>query len=112
MRTLYHATTKENAMKIIASRCIKTGMDGLVYMADSPENAIKFVMPRFRAMGKKEFTITVIPVTLKKDDESKVIETHDHNEEIFKCKSYGYEGIVPAEKIGIPCDYFYELNED
>ena len=114
MRILYHATTKENAMKIIGSHCIRPGMDGLVYMADSPENAIKFQMPYHEVMasGNGKFTITVIPIRIKKADEAKVIETFDHNKEYFKCKSYGYEGEIPLEMLGNPTDYTYTVNRE
>lgn len=109
--TLYHATTKENAIKIIGSQCIRPGMDGVVYLADSPDNAIKFVKTYIIAMGGKDFIITVFPVTISETDESKVIETHDHSEEYFKCKAYGYKEIIPFEMIGNPCDYHYVVNE-
>ena len=111
MRTLYHATTRENAMKIFGSHCIKPGIDGLVYMADTAENALKFLSPYHEAAQKGKFVATVIPIRIKKADEAKVIETHDHSEEYFKCRAYGYEGEIPLEMLGNPTDYTYTANK-
>ena len=78
----YHATTVDNALQINNDGEIKTGCDGIVYLADSPENAVKFVAIR----GHHDVVVYTIDVP----DESLVEETFDHSLAFFKCKAYGY----------------------
>lgn len=80
--TYYHATSEDNAIQIINDGEIKTGIDGIVYMADSLENALKFVL--FRSWDK------VIIFEFDIPDESLVHKTFDHSYKFFQCKSYGY----------------------
>lgn len=82
MKSYFHATTEHNFESIKNDGEIKTGWDGVVYLADSAENALKFIS--IRAMGKP---IVVLEVEL---DENDVEETFDHSFSFFKCKAYGY----------------------
>lgn len=86
----YHATSEDNALKILKDGFLKPGIDHIVYLADSFENALKFVF--FRDLKK------VIVFELEVPDESKIMETFDHSFNFFQCKSWGY-----PEKIGIGC---------
>lgn len=84
---LYHATNEEGFLGIISSGCINPGIDKIVYLADSPNNAVKFMSVRV-PMSEP---IYVFQVELP---DSKVFETFDHSYSFFKCKSYGYKGII------------------
>lgn len=88
----YHATTKENFEKIVEDGVIKTGFDGIIYLTDSKENALKFV-----ALRPIESSIIVIEIDVP--DESRVFETFDHSFNFFKCKSYGYPDDIHTEYI-------------
>ena len=81
----YHATNFDNASSIIQDKEIRTGCDGIVYLADSVDNALKFVC--LRAFAE---TIIVFEIDIPKDENKFVEETFDHNYKFFKCKSYGY----------------------
>ena len=78
----YHGTSLSNLLKIIDDGKIKTSMEGIVYLAETQEDAFKFVALRYMAE-----TIAVIELEL---DESKIEETFDHSPVFFKAKAYGY----------------------
>lgn len=86
----YHATSEYAFYKII-NEGIKTGFDGIVYLADSKENALKFIS--FRLINEP---IYVLEVEL---NENEVEETFDHSYKFFKCKAYGYAKNIPFNKI-------------
>lgn len=88
MKKFYHATPYENLYSIIEKGILK-GSDGIVYLAETPKDAAKFVAIR----GCRD--ILVICVSL---NESKVHETFDHSEMFFKCKAFGYENDIPTTK--------------
>ena len=84
----YHATSNSNFHSILDAGEIKPGYDGIVYLADSAENAIKFIALRC-------FTETINIFEIDGLDESKVEETFDHSESFFQCKAYGYPDPIP-----------------
>lgn len=86
----YHATS-EYAFNKIIKEGIKPGIDGVVYLADSKENALKFIS--FRLINEP---IYVLEVEL---NENEVEETFDHSYKFFKCKAYGYAKNIPFNKI-------------
>ena len=55
--------------------------------------------------GNRMGKVKVVPAI------AKVIETHDHSEEYFNCRAYGYEGEIPLEMLGNPTDYTYTKNK-
>ena len=65
--------------------------DGLVYMTEKEEDAVKFVLIR----GIKH----IVTFKIKVKDSSKVIQTFDHSKEFFKCDCYGYIGDVGPHMI-------------
>ena len=89
--TLYHATEKRNVFSILPNG-LKAGFDGRVYFADSPENAMKFLIAKMRKGEEKE--IAVIPVDI---DDSKVNPSDDHNKQYFKCDAYYVDGDIEKE---------------
>lgn len=88
---LYHATKYENLISILDKHAILKGCDGVVYLADSPDNAAKFVAIR----GVKD--ILVIEVFL---EEERVEESFDHNQNFFKCKAYMFHDDISLEYAG------------
>ena len=88
----YHATTEQAGKGIIADGVIKTGFDGVVYLADSVNNACKFLLIRFVSDPIVIFEIDNL-------DESKVEESYDHSEAFFKCKAWMYPEDIPVTLI-------------
>lgn len=86
----FHATTHENAEKIMQDGVIRRGMDGGVYICKQPLEAARFVAIRGHETG------TIFEVEL---EERKVVEAHDHNEAFFGCKAYMYMDDIPTQKI-------------
>lgn len=93
----YHATNYDNIDSII-DKGLVPGVDRITYLADSFENALKFVI--FRGYER----ILVCEVDL---DESQVEETFDHSSTFFKCKSYGYSEVISFNDI----EEMYEYKE-
>lgn len=92
MKIYYHATKPENWGKILKHGLLPSA-DGYVYLADSIENAVKFLALEYSEL-------LVFSVHIKKSDEKNIEETFDHAETFFKCKAYGYRGTISPEKIG------------
>lgn len=88
-RTYYHATPFENLESIMDQGLLR-GCDGVVYLTEKPEEAMRFVAIR----GCTE--ILVVGVEVK---EEMVEESFDHNENFFKCRAYTYKGDIPADEI-------------
>lgn len=89
MTKYYHATPLVN-MASILEEGLKVGCDGISYLAETPEDALKFVYLR----QYKE--VLVIEVEL---DETKVEETFDHSYAFFKCRAFGYPETVPPKQM-------------
>lgn len=94
MKTFYHATYYDNMGYIIRGG-LKPGTDGLIYLTDSPEAAIKFAC--FMDRTKQ---IVTVNVHIPNAELAKVEESHDHDESFFKCKAYAYESAIPAKWLG------------
>ena len=93
MKVMYHATDYDNLYSILENGLKVNSIDGLVYLAETPEDALKFVCLR----GYKK--IVSFKVKIYKKDEDKLIETFDHSYNFFKCRSFGYMGNIPPEHI-------------
>lgn len=94
----YHATATKNVESIIEDGAIYTGIDGIVYLAESAEEALRFCV--IRLMGEP---ITVFEISGL--DESKVFETFDHNPNFFKCKAFGYPEDITLDKVSNVLNY-------
>ena len=79
-KTYYHATPFEN-LESIMDQGIRKGCDGVVYLTEKPEEAVRFLA--IRGIRK----ILVLGVDLEED---MVSESFDHNEAFFKCKAFMY----------------------
>lgn len=86
----YHATPYKNLGSILA-RGILPGVDGVVYLAETKEAALKFLCIR------RASPILVIEVEL---GESKVSESFDHSYAFFKERAFVYPELIPADKLG------------
>lgn len=86
MKKFYHATPWENLDSIL-DRGLLVGYDGITYLAETKEDAYRFIS--LRCFGKP---VLVIEVEL---DESKVEETFDHSFNFFRCRAFGYPETIP-----------------
>lgn len=98
-KTYYHYTLKNNVMGIIKNG-LKPGYDGLIYLCESIDDCNKFIKANKEllqlASGSSVLEIAYIPVEL---DPADVEESHDHNENLIRCKAYTYDKVISAEKI-------------
>ena len=92
MKYFYHATTEENFKKIMFDGKIKVGFDGIVYLTESKEDALKFLC--LRAFGQ-----SIIVLEIHIPDETKIEETFDHSYSFFKCRSFGYPEYIDTDNI-------------
>ena len=75
----YHATTEENALKIVFDGKIKKSAEWAVFVCKHPLDACKFLV--IRGIEK----IIVFEVDL---DEKRIVESTAHSEDFFQCKAY------------------------
>ena len=87
---MYHATNIENLSSILEKGILR-GFDGIVYLAEKPEYAARFLKVRL----VKEILVIEVDVP-----EEKIEEQFDHNEKFFGCKAFGYPEDIPVEMIG------------
>jgi hypothetical protein len=92
MKIYYHATDSDNLSSILDNG-LKVGCDGVVYMTEKEDDAVKFVM--FRGCKK----IVVLKIKVYKRDEKNVVETFDHSPRFFKCRAFGYMGNIDKSNI-------------
>ncbi|MBR6604633.1 MAG: hypothetical protein IKK92_01975 [Prevotella sp.] len=90
MKTYYHATPFENFESIARRGILKSKFEGVVFLTEKPEEAVRFLAIRFC----REILVCEVEV-----DESLVEESFDHNEAFFKCKAYAYRGDIKPEEI-------------
>lgn len=86
----FHATTHENAEKIMQDGVIRKSHDGGVYICKDAKEAAKFTVIRGHETG------IIFEVEL---EDRKVFEAHDHNEAFFGCKAYLYMDDIPTAKV-------------
>ena len=89
LKKFYHATKFENLVSIL-EKGIHRGADGVVYLADSPKAALKFVCLR----GWDP--ILVAEVELNK---AEVEESFDHSFAFFKERAWAYPKDIPASAV-------------
>jgi RNA:NAD 2'-phosphotransferase (TPT1/KptA family) len=92
----YHATTKENLYKILSHGIKKDKLEKVVYLADSYENAARFLAIRGH-MGN----IVVFKIDASKLDKELLEESFDHSYDFFKCRAYVYNGDIGPDAIDI-----------
>lgn len=89
-KCFYHATPFENLCSIL-DKGIKVGHDGIVYLTETPEDAVKFL--RIRLYND----VLVVCVELEECD---VHETFDHSQAFFKCRAFGYPKDIMPNQMG------------
>jgi RNA:NAD 2'-phosphotransferase (TPT1/KptA family) len=103
MIEMYHATRYEN-LESIMTEGIRTGFDGLVYLAETPLDAMKFLLIRLVQH------IVVFKVIIPEED---VEETFDHSREFFKCRAFGCTRDIDIDEICLEesLDYDFSVKE-
>ena len=84
IKYFYHATLKDNLYSIMKDGIKKDHLYGGVFLADSSQNAAKFLIIR----GIKD--IIVFKIDASKLNKNKLEESYDHSREFFKCRAYIY----------------------
>lgn len=92
MKYFYHATTVDKFTQILIDGKIKTGFDGIIYFAETQQDALKFIA--LRAFGEP-----IIVLEIEVPDPNKVEETFDHSYSFFKCRSFGYPESISTDFI-------------
>lgn len=85
----YHATQPANLSSILQNG-IKKGFDGVVYLAETPEDAAKFLAIRLFK------DILVFEVEL---DDKDVCESFDHSYSFFQCRAFTYNSSIDPLQI-------------
>ena len=84
----YHATPLINLHSILGSGEIRKGFDSVVYLAESEEEALRFIALRcFDSIAVLEIEVP---------DESKVVETFDHSYRFLQCRAFRYPENIPT----------------
>lgn len=99
MAVYYHATPEENMSEILANG-IKTGCDGVVYLADNCTGAAKFVAVR----GVKRIIVFEVNVP-----DEKVEESFDHNFMFFKERAFSTSNSISTERINFENVRLFEV---
>ena len=86
----YHATRIFNIPSIYEKGLLK-GIDGGIYLADTPTNASKFLLVR----GITDFAILPLEI----EDTENIEESYDHSESFFGCKAWLYCNDIPVNKL-------------
>ena len=101
LKSYYHATPFENIGSIFDKGILK-GFDGVVYLTEKPEEAVRFVTIRDY---KKILVIEV------KVEEDLVIESFDHSQMFFKCRAFSYPHNIAIDEFGDDVEV-YEVNNE
>ena len=88
-KVYYHATPMENLDSILTNG-IRKGIDGLVYLAEAPDEAARFVLIR----GCKDILVLEVEV-----EEGLVEETFDHSQVFFGCRAFGCKSSIDSSDI-------------
>lgn len=86
IKYFYHATFKDNLSSIMINGIKKDNVYGGVFLADSSQNAAKFLMFRVHNLSD----IIVFKINASKLNKTKLEESYDHSYEFFKCRAYIY----------------------
>lgn len=89
LATYYHATPYENLESILENG-IKRGVDGVVYLTEGRDEAMRFLLIR----GYRD--ILTVEVLI---DSENVDEMFDHNPNFFKCRAFGYKGDIKSNEL-------------
>lgn len=99
MRYMWHSTDMNNLLSIMNKGLLPMNAEKTVYLAETESDALKFSVLR-----GYDVTVT-LKIKIYKRDEANVFETFDHSYDYFRCKAFGYDGVIPIENI-IPYKYY------
>lgn len=91
MKVYYHATPEKNVAGILAHG-LQPSADGMVYLAESAEDAAKF-------LWDERSNVWIFAVRISDGDRRNVEETFDHSAPFFKCRSFGHWGAIQPEHL-------------
>lgn len=103
MKKMYHATPWSNFMSIVEDG-LKPGCDHIVYLAETKEDALKFI-----AIRVFNEPILVVEVEVEED---LLTETFDHNFNFFKARAWGYPETIPWEMVTNAWKYGMDLSKN
>lgn len=90
MKKMYHATRLSNFWSIV-DKGLTPGVDGIVYLAETREDALKFIS--IRVFNEP---ILVLEVEV---DEADLQETFDHSFNFFKARAWGCPKKIPWDAV-------------
>ena len=90
LKSYYHATPFENIGSIFKKGILK-GHDGVIYLAEKPEEAARFVAIR----GYKKILVVEVEI-----EENMVTESFDHSETFFRCRAFAYPENISIDEFG------------
>jgi RNA:NAD 2'-phosphotransferase (TPT1/KptA family) len=93
LKNFYHATSTENRESILRGG-LKGGPDGMIYLAESRDDALMFMILRFHIKD-----ITIFEIDRKQLDKTKVEESFDHSQEFYGCRGWMYSETIPSQAI-------------
>lgn len=96
----YHATSYENLGSIMSKGIEPRGIEKVVYLCKTPEDAAKFLLIR----GIKDIVSFAVELDLEDIEES-----FDHNISFFKCKAYTYDKKITPDMINLEKSRHFEL---
>ncbi len=94
MKTLYHATPKDNTISIMCEG-IKAGFDGVIYFCETPDDCLTYMSLYADALQRYEYA--VIPVEFS-DEEFANMETNIDNSSKMPT-AYAYMGNISADRV-------------
>lgn len=95
MKQFYHATDFANLESIFLDGILAKNPEGLVYLAETAEDAAKFVLLR----GYTH--ILAVKVEIPDELEANISESFDHSQKFFKCRAFAYSGDITPDML---CD--------
>lgn len=85
----YHATSVDNAKKILESCKIESPLH-INYFCTEPEECLRFI---YRNTGSTD--CVVFEFDISEEDGFDIEESFDHSEDFFKCKAYCCTQVIP-----------------
>ena len=94
MKTLYHATPKNNTFSIMREGS-KAGIDGIVYFCETAEESLAYMRGYVAAYGCHKFA--TIPIKFTDEEVANMGKNIDNSSELPT--AYAYEGDISADRI-------------
>ena len=92
IKYFYHATPEKNFVGIMRNGIKPSGIENGVYLADTAEDAAKFM-----SLDLSNNLVYVFKISASKLNKNKLKESADHNIAFFECRAYFYQGTIDPE---------------